>query len=499
MRCVNARRGTRLRGLLGPVCVVARRAGGVLDRAGALCGRARHWGDGPVVENARQMPGARFFPRARLNFAAKPAQVRRRAAGAGVSQRARHTRAACPTASCVSRSARVATGLRDAGVGCGRPGCRISAQPSGDHDRDARHREPRGDLVLVLAGLRRARRARSLRTDHPEGALHRRRLFLRGQEARFAAADGRGTRAAPGHRARSGDPVCGRCAADLRLSGPRRRGPHCGDDFGAAGRELDFAPLPFNHPLYIMYSSGTTGVPKCIVHGAGGTLLQHQKEHLLHTDLRRGDRLFYFTTCGWMMWNWLMSALASGATLVLYDGSPFHPGPDALWTMAQEERITIFGTSAKYLASLQKSNYQPGESCGPERAAHGAVHRLAAAGGGLRLRLRLGQGGRAALPRSRAAPTSSPALHLGARRGPVYRGEIQCRGLGMAVEMFDDAGQAARAASAASWCARRPSPRCRSGSGTIRTARNTVPPTSSASRAYGITAITQRSPSTMDW
>ena len=122
---------------------------------------------------------------------------------------------------------------------------------------------------------------------------------------------------------------------------------------------LSFARLPFDHPLYILYSSGTTGIPKCIVHGAGGTLLQHLKEHLLHTDLQRSDRFFYFTTCGWMMWNWLMSALATGASLVLYDGSPFFPDPGALWRMAQDERIGIFGTSARYLAALQKSAFVP--------------------------------------------------------------------------------------------------------------------------------------------
>ena len=131
------------------------------------------------------------------------------------------------------------------------------------------------------------------------------------------------------------------------------------DFLDSSAAEINFAQLPFDHPLFIMYSSGTTGMPKCIVHGAGGTLIQHLKEHQLHVDLSREDVMFYFTTCGWMMWNWLVSGLASGAALVLYDGSPFAQDGLSLLKAIEAEKISIFGVGAKYLAALEKAGIVP--------------------------------------------------------------------------------------------------------------------------------------------
>ncbi len=212
------------------------------------------------------------------------------------------------------------------------------------------------------------------------------------------------------------------------------------DEFLVPGATLDFAPVAFDHPLYILFSSGTTGAPKCIVHGHGGTLLQHVKEHVLHTDIGSDDRLFYFTTCGWMMWNWLARGLASGATLVLFDGAPFSGDGRILWQMAEQERITVFGTSAKYLSALEKAGVAPARefslpelravlSTGSPLAPSSFDYVYAAIGNDLQLS-------------SIAGGTDIlGCFALGNPLLPVRRGELQCLGLGMAAQVFDDNGQ----------------------------------------------------------
>ena len=207
-----------------------------------------------------------------------------------------------------------------------------------------------------------------------------------------------------------------------------------------APKPLAFERLPFNTPAFILYSSGTTGVPKCIVHGAGGTLLQHVKEHRLQSDVRAGDRVFYFTTCGWMMWNWLVSGIASGATLMLYDGSPFAPKESVLFDYAQEEKFTLFGTSAKYIDACKKAGLAPIKT-----------HDLSS------LRLMTSTGSPlAAESFDYVYEAIKQDLHLASISGgtdivscfvlgdptaPVWRGEIQAAGLGMAVDVWSDDGK----------------------------------------------------------
>ncbi|MBB4953899.1 acetoacetyl-CoA synthetase [Agrobacterium vitis] len=250
------------------------------------------------------------------------------------------------------------------------------------------------------------------------------------------------------------------CAIEPKLDVPVLVVPYAGDaatlvstlkngrtlaDFIApfAAKPVVYEPLPFSHPLYILFSSGTTGVPKCIVHSAGGTLLQHVKEHRFHCGLKAGERLFYFTTCGWMMWNWLASGLASGATLCLFDGSPFAPNGEVLWDYAASERFAMFGTSAKYIDALRKDGIEPIKT-----------HDLSA----LRVVTSTGsplspegfafvyQGIKADVQLSSISGGTDivSCFVLGNPVKPVWTGEIQGPGLGLAMDVWDDDGKPVR-------------------------------------------------------
>jgi acetoacetyl-CoA synthetase len=442
-RCVNARRGLQLGDYADLYAWSLAAPQAFWSEVARFADVRAEWGDGAVLEEPQRMPGARFFPGARLNFAAnllrfddeQPALIFRNERGARRTLAYRELRA---------EVARVAAGLSAAGVVAG--------------DRVAGFVPNLPEAAVAM--LATASIGAIWSSCSPDFGVH-------GVLDRFGQIAPKVLFTADGYfyAGKTLDSLQPMAEALAKLPSIERvvvipyaqREPQLGalgsaatravlwQQFGASGAAAHFAPLPFNHPLYILYSSGTTGVPKCIVHGAGGTLLQHQKEHLLHTDLKRSDRLFYFTTCGWMMWNWLMSALATGATLVLYEGSPFHPGPGVLWQMAQEERLTVFGTSAKYLSSLQKSDFVPAQmvdltalrallSTGspllPEGFdfVYGAVKadlQLASISGGTDI---------------------VSCFALGCPTRPVYRGEIQCRGLGMAVDIFDDAGRPLREA-----------------------------------------------------
>jgi acetoacetyl-CoA synthetase len=387
-----------------------------------------------VVDDLQKMPGAQFFPDARLNFAENLLRSRGDApaiifAGEGPARRT------LSEAELHAAVARCAAGFRRAGI---RAGDRVAAYMPNMPET----------IVAALAAAAIGAVWSSCSPDFGvQGVLDR---FGQIEPRLLLACDGYvygGKTHAVMSRVReiaAAIPAIERtvivpCVAPAVEALP---GEILWTDFLGAGAvpSLDFDPLPFNHPLYILYSSGTTGVPKCIVHGAGGTLIQHLKEHQLHCDIQPGDRVFYFTTCGWMMWNWLVSALASRATLLLYDGSPFHPDGHVLFDLADETGMTLFGTSAKFVDAVAKAKLSPmathrldsvrtmtstGSPLAPEsfefvyEHVKGDVHLASMSGG-----------------------TDIVSCFVGGNPiGPVWTGEIQARALGMKVEVFDEQGR----------------------------------------------------------
>jgi acetoacetyl-CoA synthetase len=400
-----------------------------------FCGIRGHMGDRVVVDLDR-MPGARFFPDARLNFADN--LLRRRDDGTALVFNGEGQRRRTLTyAELFDAVARFAAALRGAGV---RPGDRVGAYLPNMPET----------IVAALASAAIGAVWSSCSPDFGvQGVLDRfgqiEPRVLVGVDGYFYGGNAHDVRRRLAEVAGALPSVEHTVIVPYVDERPPISDIRAGvlwEDWigGGAAPELRFESLPFDHPLYILYSSGTTGVPKCIVHGAGGTLVQHLKEHQLHCDIRRDDRVFYFTTCGWMMWNWLVTVLASDATLLLYDGSPFHPDGNVLFDFAADTGMTLFGTSAKFIDAVSKAGLSPIET-----------HRLDS------LRTMTSTG-------SPLAPESFSFVYDHIKRdihlasisggtdivscfvggnpiGPVWRGEIQARALGMKVEVFDEQGR----------------------------------------------------------
>jgi acetoacetyl-CoA synthetase len=407
----------------------------------SFCGVIGEDPGGPALVDGHRMPGARWFPDARLNFAENLLRRRDRST-AIVFWSEERLKTAVTAAELYSEVSRLAQALRAAGI---RPGDRVAGYLP----------NVPGAIIAMLAAASLGAVWSSCSPDFGvQGVLDR--FGQIGPKVLFAA-DGYFYN---GKTIDLADRLA-EIAANLpsvekvvvvpytrprpALSGiPRAVNVH---DLMAPWRpaEIRFERFPFDHPLYILYSSGTTGAPKCIVHGAGGTLLQHLKEHQLHVDLKPGERLFYYTTCGWMMWNWLASALASRAALVLYDGSPLAAGGRILFDFADAARITVFGTSAKFLDSIAKAGLKPRQT-----------HRLAAMKTLLSTGSPLLAEGFDYVYREVKRDVHLASISggtdivscfvLGNPTAPVWRGEIQCAGLGMRVEVFDEHGRPLRGA-----------------------------------------------------